>query len=80
VCHYCERYWGQGATSGLIPEWLIVATGSVLVLHSAFWLGQQYGALSSPACPPPRIDVSHIPPWLLVAVNGFLALVHLPRL
>jgi hypothetical protein len=30
--------------------------------------------------PPPRIDVSRIPPWLLVAVNGFLALVGLVAL
>jgi hypothetical protein len=33
-----------------------------------------------PGVPPPRIDVSRIPPWLLVAVNGFLALVALAAL
>jgi hypothetical protein len=36
---YCESKLAN--ILGLIPEWLIVATGSVLVLLSAFWLGQQ---------------------------------------
>jgi inner membrane protein YidH len=36
--------------SEVIPQWLIIATGSVLVLFSAFFLGQQYGAISSQAC------------------------------
>jgi putative membrane protein len=66
--------------SGLIPEWLIVATGSVLVLFSAFCFGAAVWRHLEPGVPPPRIDVSRIPPWLLVAVNGFLALVALAAL
>jgi putative membrane protein len=34
--------------SEVIPEWLIIATGSILLAHSV--LGQQYGAISSRAC------------------------------
>jgi putative membrane protein len=66
--------------SGLIPEWLIVATGSVLVLFSAFCFGAAVWRHLEPGVPPPRIDVSRIPQWLLVAVNGFLALVALAAL
>jgi putative membrane protein len=33
--------------SEVIPQWLIIATGSILVLFSAFC---QYGAISSRAC------------------------------
>jgi putative membrane protein len=66
--------------SGLIPEWLIVATGSVFVLFSAFCFGAAVWRHLEPGVLPPRIDVSRIPPWLLVAVNGFLALVALAAL
>jgi putative membrane protein len=63
--------------SGLIPEWLIVVTGSVLVLFSAFCFGAAVWRHLEPGVPPPRVDVSRIPPWVLIAVNGFLALVAL---
>jgi putative membrane protein len=66
--------------SGLIPEWLILVTGSVLVLFSAFCFGAAVWRHLEPGVPPPRIDVSRIPPWILVAVNGFLALVALAAL
>src|SRR5262245_57909232 len=66
--------------SGLIPEWLILVTGSVLVLFSAFCFGAAVWRHLEPGVPPPRIDVSRIPPWVLVAVNGFLALVALAAL
>src|SRR5215831_11525987 len=66
--------------SGVVPEWLIVATGSVLVLFSAFCFGAAVWRHLEPGVPPPRIDVSRIPPWVLVAVNGFLALVALAAL
>jgi putative membrane protein len=66
--------------SGLIPEWLIVVTGSVLVLFSAFCFGAAVWRHFEPGVPPPRVDVSRIPPWVLIAVNGFLALVALAAL
>jgi putative membrane protein len=56
--------------SGLIPEWLILVTGSVLVLFSAFCFGAAVWRHLEPGVPPPRIDVSRIPPWVLVAVNA----------
>jgi putative membrane protein len=61
--------------SEVIPEWLIIATGSILVLFSAFCFGAAVWRHLEPGVPPPRVDVSRIPSWILVAVNGFLALV-----
>jgi putative membrane protein len=61
--------------AGLVPEWMIITTGSLLILFSAFcfvagvWRNLNVGA------PPPHPDVKQIPPYLLLAVNGFLALV-----
>jgi putative membrane protein len=47
--------------SGLIPEWLIVATGGILVLFSAFCFAAAVWRHLGPGVPPPRIDVSRIP-------------------
>jgi putative membrane protein len=66
--------------SEVIPEWLIIATGSILVLFSAFCFGAAVWRHLEPGVPPPRVDVSRIPSWILVAVNGFLALVALAAL
>jgi putative membrane protein len=54
---------------------LIVATGSVLVLFSAFCFGAAVWRHLEPGVPPPRVAVSRIPAWILVAVNGFLTIV-----
>ena len=66
--------------SEVIPEWLIIATRSILVLFSAFCFGAAVWRHLEPGVPPPRVDVSRIPFWILVAVNGFLALVALAAL
>src|SRR5437763_9789992 len=66
--------------SGVIPQWLIIATVTVLVLFSAFCFGAAVWRHLEPGVPPPRVDVSRIPAWVLVAVNGFLALVALAAL
>lgn len=64
----------------VMPDWLIGATGSVLILFSAFcfvagvWRDLQTGA------PPPQPDIRKLPPWLLVAINAFLMLVALAAL
>ena len=63
--------------SEVVPQWLIIATGTVLVLFSAFCFGAAVWRHLEPGVPPPRVDVSRIPAWLLIAVNGFLALVAL---
>ena len=59
----------------LVPEWLIVSVGTLLVLFSAFCFGAAVWRQVDPGVPPPRPDVRRIPPHLLIAVNGFLALV-----
>ena|SRR5215831_15665029 len=66
--------------SELIPQWLILATGSVLILFSAFCFGAAVWRHLEPGVPPPRVGVSRIPAWVLVGVNGFLALVALAAL
>src|SRR5262249_34695264 len=63
---------GAKATlAGVVPEWLIVATGSMLVLFSAFCFGAAVWRHLYPGVPPPRIDVSRIPPWIFVGLNSF---------
>jgi putative membrane protein len=63
----------------LVPEWLIIAVGTLLVLFSAFF-GAAVWRQVDPGVPPPRPDVRRIPPQLLIVVNGFLALVALAAL
>lgn len=65
---------------GLLPPWLILATGSVLVFFSAFCFVAAVWRQFDPGAPPPKPDTRQIPPWLLLAVNGFLALVALAAL
>ena len=60
---------------GLMPEWLIISVGTLLVLFSAFCFGAAVWRQVDPGVPPPRPDVRRIPPHALMAVNGFLALV-----
>ena len=64
----------------LVPEWLIVSVGTLLVLFSAFCFGAAVWRQVDPGVPPPRPDVRRIPPHLLIVVNGFLALVALAAL
>jgi putative membrane protein len=70
----------QKLLEGIVPNWLIVATGSVLVLFSAFCFVVGVWRDLNPGAPPPRPDARQLPGWLLVAVNGFLALVALAAL
>ena len=66
--------------AGVIPEWGIWGVGTVLVLFSAFCFGAAVWRQLFPGPPPPKPDTARIPPALLVAVNGFLALVALAAL
>ena len=71
---------GVGAKAALgqvMAESVVLATGSVLVLFSAFCFGAAVWRGLFPGPPPPRPDVPRLPPALLIAVNGFLALVAL---
>jgi len=63
----------------IVPDWLIGATGSVLILFSGFCfvaaVWRQMGKVR-----PPRPDTPRIPAALLIAVNGFLLIVSLAAL
>jgi putative membrane protein len=65
---------------GLVPEWLITANASVLILFSAFCFAAAVWRQVNAGPPPPQPDTKRIPPVLLMAVNGFLALVSLAAL
>jgi len=74
---------GLGAKAGLagvVPEWMIIANGSVLVLFSVFCFGAAVWRQCNPGPPPPVPDAPRIPPLILVAVNTFLALVSVAAL
>jgi putative membrane protein len=74
---------GVGAKALLkdvVAPWLASATGSVLILFSAFCFFAGVWRELDPGAPPPRPDIRRLPPWLLIGVNGFLALVSLAAL
>ena len=61
--------------NGLIPNWLILAQGSVLIAFCIFCLAAAVWRHLYAYQPPPRPDAQQMPPWILVSVNGFLAAV-----
>src|SRR5919107_1461109 len=65
---------------GVVPEWMIISTGSVLILFSAFCFASAVWRQLFTGSQPPHPDVQRIPPFLLVMFNGFLALVSLAAL
>ncbi|UGB44259.1 DUF202 domain-containing protein [Frateuria edaphi] len=74
---------GVGAKALLkdvVDPWLASATGSVLILFSAFCFLAGVWRELDPGAPPPRPDIRRLPPSLLVSVNGFLVLVSLAAL
>ena len=62
---------------GVLPEWAVVLTGSVLVGFAAFCFVAAVWRELFPGTPPPEPDVHRLPRALLFALNGFLALVAL---
>jgi putative membrane protein len=62
------------ALSGLVPDWLIGVTGSVLVMFSVFCFGAAVWRNLYPGPPPPVPDATRMHPALLIAFNGMLAL------
>lgn len=60
---------------GVVPEWMIISTGSLLVLFSAFCFIVAVWRELTPGAPPPQPDTRQIPPVLLILSNGFLTLV-----
>ena len=63
------------ALAGLVPDWLIGVTGTVLVLFSVFCFAAAVWRNLYPGPPPPAPDAKRLHPALLVLINGFLALV-----
>jgi putative membrane protein len=63
-----------------LPHWLIVATGTVLVLFSIFCFGAAVWRHLYPGPPPPIPDVWRIHPSVLIVVNGALVLAALAAL
>jgi putative membrane protein len=73
---------GVGARTllkGLVPDWMVGATGSLLILFSAFcFVSALWRELFAPSSPRP--DVRRLPAGLLILFNGFLMLVALAAL
>jgi len=65
----------QALLEKIVAEWLIMATGSLLIIFSAFCFLAAVWREISPGAPPPVPDTQKIPPWMLLGVNGFLVLV-----
>jgi inner membrane protein YidH len=68
------------ALSGLLPNWLIGITGSVLVLFSVFCFAAAVWRNLYPGPPPPVPDAKRLHPALLVVLNGALALASIAAL
>ena len=71
---------GVGAKAALgqvMAESVVLVTGSVLVLFSAFCFGAAVWRELFPGLPPPWPNVPRLPPALLLCLNGFLILVAL---
>ena len=65
---------------GVVPGWMIVTTGTALVLFSAFCFIAGVWRQLFVGAPPPNPDVPRLPPYVMVVLNIFLALVALAAL
>jgi putative membrane protein len=68
------------ALSGLLPDWLIGTTGSVLVMFSVFCFAAAVWRNLDPGPPPPVPDAKRLHPALLIALNSVLALASIAAL
>ena len=66
--------------AGVVPDWMIIATGSVLILFSAFCFVAGVWRQLVIGTAPPEPSVRQLPPMILTVVNSFLALVALAAL
>jgi len=65
---------------GVIAEWMIIATASLLVLFSSFCFAAAVWRQLWPGAPPPQPHLRRLPPAILIVVNGSLAIVSLAAL
>jgi putative membrane protein len=65
---------------GVLPDWAVMITGSVLVLFGAWCFIAGVWRELWPGAPPPQPDVRRIPTKALIVLNGFLVLVCLATL
>ena len=64
---------------GVVPGWLVGATGTVLILFSGFcFVAAVWREMKPDVAPLP--ETRRMPAWLLIALNGFLMLVALAAL
>jgi putative membrane protein len=74
---------GVGAKAlldGVVTPSLVTLAGGLLILFSAFCFVAAVWREIWTGAPPPRPDVRKLPSWLLVSVNGLLAVVSLAAL
>lgn len=64
----------------LLPAWFGAATGSMLIIFSAFCFTAAVWREMSPIGDPAPPDTRRLPPALLLALNGFLVVVDLAAL
>ena len=74
---------GIGANAllyGVVPTWLARADASMLIAFSMFCFAAAIWRYLDPGPPPPNPQLKQLPRPLLIAVNGFPALVSLAEL
>ena len=65
---------------GVVPGWMILGTSTALILFSAFCFVAGVWRQLFVGAPPPNPDVPRLPPYVMVVLNIFLALVALAAL
>jgi putative membrane protein len=66
--------------AGVVPHWLVLADATMLIAFSIFCFGAAIWRQLNPGPPPPMPQLAQISPAMLIAMNGFLALVSLAAL
>ena len=66
--------------AGVVPGWLVLANSTMLIAFSIFCFGAAVCRELNPGAPPPVPQLKPIPSAVLIAMNGFLALVSLAAL